>query len=128
MAKALGRKLILSRNAEPIANLRAKSLSINNETVDVTDGDSSGWQEYLDEPGQIGVSWSVDGVLADDTLRIEALSKSLIKADEIEFPDGATMSGNFILSNYSEDHPYSEAGTFSAELQSSGEITYTPVV
>lgn len=126
MAKALGRKLIVSRDGQPIANLRTKSLSINNETVDVTDDDSSGWQEYLDEPGQIGVSWSVDGVLANDTLRQEALSKTLIKANTITFADGATMTGSFILSSYSEDHGYNEAGTFSGEMQSSGAITYTP--
>ena len=126
MAKALGRKLIYKRDGEPIANLRTKSLSVNNELVDVTDDDSSGWREHLDEPGQIEVNWSIDGVLANDTLLIEALSKSLIKGDEIEYADGGTLTGDFALASYSEDHNYNEVATFSAELQSSGEITYTP--
>lgn len=128
MAKVLGRKLILSRDGVPIANLRTKSLSINNELVNVSDDDSSGWQEFLDEPGEVAANWSVDGVLANDTLRAEALSKSLIKADTITYDDGGTMTGDFALASYSEEHAYSDAATFSAEIQSSGVITYTAPV
>lgn len=125
MAKALGRKVTLERNGEPIANLRTKSLEINNELVDVTDDDSSGWREHLDEPGQKEVNLSVEGVLANDKLREEAFSTSSIKADTLIYPDGGTVSGDFALASYSEEHNYNEPGTFSAEIQSSGAITYT---
>lgn len=125
MAKTLGRKMIFKRNGTPIANLRSKSLSINNELVDTTDSDSSGWAERLAEPGQKEVVLSVSGVLANDTLRAEAISTSLLQADTIEFADGATLTGNFVLGNYSEGHEYNEVATFDAEVQSSGEITYT---
>lgn len=124
MAKQLGRKLILSRNGEPIANLRTKSISVNNELVDVSDDDSSGWREHLDEPGQTEVNISAEGVLANDTLRAEALSQSLLKGDTITYPDGGTLTGSFGLASYSEEHPYNEVATFTAELQSSGVITY----
>ena len=127
MAKVLGRKLIISRDGTPIANVRTKSLNLPNELVDVTDGDSAGWQTYLDEVGQKGMNISVEGVLATDALRQEAMSMTgIISADTITDADGAEWSGNFALANYSEEHPYNEAATFSAELQSSGAITYTP--
>lgn len=125
MAKQLGRKATLSRNGTPIANLRTKSLQINNEIVDVTDDDSSGWAERLNEPGQTEVTFSIEGVLASDTLRAEALSQSLLKADTLTYADGGTLTGDFVLASYSEEHTYNDVVTFSAELQSSGAITYT---
>jgi len=125
MAKHLGREVIFKRGGEPIANLRTKSLSVNREAVDVTDDDSDGWREILGTPGQIEVDWSVSGVLANDSLRAEALTSGGIDADEVEYPDGGTLSGDFFLASYSETHEYNDAATFEAELQSSGEISYT---
>lgn len=125
MAKHLGRKVILSRDGEPIANLRTKELSIDGEPADITDDDSSGWHEVLDEPGEINVTMSVSGVLANDTLRAEAFSTSRIKGDELSYPDGGSVEGDFFLQSYSESHEYNEASTFDAELLGSGEMTYT---
>lgn len=125
MAKQLGRKAILERDGVPIANLRTKEVSIEGEPVDVTDSDSSGWHEVLDEPGERNVTMSVSGVLANDTLREEALSSTRIKADKLTYADGGELSGDFFLSSYSESHEYNEAATFDAELQGTGTITYT---
>lgn len=125
-SKYVGRKLIYKRDGEPVANLRSKELSVNREPVDVTDDDSSGWREVLDEAGQIEVEWSLSGVLANDTLRSEALSSGGIKGDEVEYPDGGTLEGDFFLSEYSESNEYNEAATFEATLINSGEVSYTP--
>lgn len=126
MAKHLGRKVIFKRDGEPVANLRTKELQVNRGPVDVSDDDSSGWREILPEPGQIEIDWSVSGILANDALRVEALTMGGIEADTIEYPDGGELTGDFFLSSYSETHEYNEVSTFDAELQSSGEMTYTP--
>ena len=44
----------------------------------------------------------------------------------IEYPDGATLAGDFYLASVEETGAYNEAVTFSASLQSSGQWTYTP--
>ncbi len=125
--KHLGRKAIIKRDSEPIASVRTKETSVNRESVDVTDDDSSGWRELLGEAGQVEVSISVSGVLANDDLRDEALSVSGgLKATTLEYPDGGTLEGDFFLSEYSESHEYNEAAEFEAEMQSSGQVTYTP--
>ena len=126
MSKNVGRKVILKRNGEPIANLRTKETSVEREPIDVTDDDSSGWREILPEAAQVNVNISASGVLANDTLRVEALSPSGIKATEMEYADGGTLAGEFFLANYSETHEYNAASTFESELQSSGVIDYTP--
>jgi len=129
MAKHLGRKAIIKRNSEPIASVRTKETSVNREPVDVTDDDSSGWRELIDEAGQVEVSISVSGILATDTLRNEALSVTGgIQATTLEYPDGGTLEGDFFLGEYSESHEYNEVAEFEAEMQSSGEVTYTPPV
>ena len=128
MSKFLGRKVTLTWNAEPIANLRTKSVAINNEMVDVTDDDASGWRELLAEPGQKEVNISIDGVFASDTLLQKALSLGVLEDLELEYPDGGILSGSFALASYSQENPYNEAGTFDGELQSSGVIEYTEPV
>lgn len=125
MSKFLGRKVTLEWDDEPIANLRTKSVAINNEMVDVTDDDSSGWRELLGEPGQKEVNISIDGVFSSDALMQKALSSGVLEDLTLEYPDGGTLSGSFALASYSQENPYNEAGTFDGELQSSGEITYT---
>lgn len=125
MSKQLGREITVERDSEPIANIRTKSMSVNREPVDFTDDDSSGWRELAEKPGQIEVSMSVEGVLSDDTLRDEALSTDGLKVNTLEYSDGGTVAGDFLLTSYEEEGTYNDVTTFSAELQGSGEITYT---
>lgn len=126
MAKFLGRKSILEdENGEPIANLQTKNLEVNREPADVTDDDSSGWRELLPEPSQIDVNISVEGVLANDTLRSRAISKDGLKGRTLVYPDGGKVTADWFLASYSEEHTYNEAATFSAELQASGVVSYT---
>lgn len=127
MAKQLGRKIIVARGGTPIANVRTKSLSINREPVDVTDDDSAGWRELLDEPGQMEINMTVEGVFSSDSILQEAMSTSSgLTAHTLTFADGGALTGSFALASFELEGAYNEAATYSFEIQSSGVITYTP--
>lgn len=129
MAKNVGRKFIISRDGTPIANVRTKSLTINRENVDATDDDSNGWREHIADVGQAEVNISVEGVFNGHDIMTEALDiDSGLVAHELEFPDGATLTGSFALGSFELEATYNEVSTFTFEIQSSGEITYTAAV
>jgi len=126
MAKYLGRKVILKKDTTPIANVRTKSLSINRELVDSSDDDSGAWATHLDEPGQIDVSISVEGVIADHSILGEALNVATgNETYTLTYPDGGIVSGSFGLSSFALEDTYNDVSTYSFEMRASGEVTYT---
>jgi TP901-1 family phage major tail protein len=126
MAKYLGRKVILKKGTTPIANVRTKSLSINRELVDSSDDDSGAWATHLDEPGQIDVSISVEGVIADHSVLGEALNVATgNETYTLTYPDGGIVSGSFGLSSFALEDTYNDVSTYSFEMRASGEVTYT---
>jgi len=126
MAKYLGRKVILKKDNTPIANVRTKSLSINRELVDSSDDDSGAWATHLDEPGQIDVSISVEGVIADHSILGEALNVATgNETYTLTYPDGGIVSGSFGLSSFALEDTYNDVSTYSFEMRASGEVTYS---
>lgn len=129
MAKAPGRLLTISRGGVKIASVQSKSVTINNESIDVTTDDDSGFRTLLEESATRQLDLSLEGVTADDTL-IEAATNgtTLVEAYTIDFPSGASITGDFRLNSVELGAPVSEAITFTAEMQSTGEFTFTPAV
>lgn len=129
--KNVGRKFIVKRGdpATAIANVRTRTLSINREQIDVTDDDSSGWRELLDDIGQAEVNMTVEGVFSSHDIMEDALDTSTnVVASELELPDTATVDGDFALSSFELTGEYNGVATYSFELQSDGEISYTAAV
>jgi predicted secreted protein len=129
MAELLGRKVTISIDSAAVATARTKSLTINNENVDVTSDGDDGIQRFLAEPGQKSVEVSVEGMFdsADVTLVELSLNGSDVTTD-IEFDYGTyTIEGTFNMTSYSEGQTYNDAVTFTASFASSGAVTKTPV-
>ncbi|MBW7836852.1 MAG: phage major tail protein, TP901-1 family [Sphingomonadales bacterium] len=111
-----------------IGGLRATSLSINNEVVDITSKTSAGWRELLAGAGIRALAIAGGGVFTDSAaeglLRGKALAGS-IDNYEIVFESGAKFSGGFYVSSleYAGDH--NGERTYSLRLESSGVISYT---
>lgn len=131
MPASIGRDLVVKdagvSPAVTVAGVRTKGVNINAEPVDVTDDDSSGWRELLDEPGQKQVDLSLSGVTDDDTWRAKMMTSIATQAHEdmeITYPDGGTLTGKFFIASYNETGEYNGAVTFEMELQSSGTITF----
>lgn len=132
MAASIGRDLVIkdasSSPAVTVAGVRTRGVNINAEPVDVTDDDSSGWRELLDEPGQKQVDLSLSGVTDDDTWRAKMMTSNSSQTHEdmeITYPDSGTLTGKFFIASYNETGEYNGAVTFEMELQSSGTITFS---
>lgn len=135
MSQFAGRRLRVKRAGEYIASVRSKSVNAAASAIDITNDDDDGWRKFLNEPGVRTVDVPVEGVFnpaLHQSLLVELFEGPWIQADTIEInvvngvATGGTLTGDFRLNSVSFTGPTSEAASFSAELQSSGEITYTP--
>lgn len=130
MAKAPGRLAVLSKGATPIAGVRVTTISIANESIDVTDRDNAGIVELLAVAATRQITISVEGVYSTPVLRDIAFGPTtspLVTDLTFKFADGLAtadiIAGNFFLTSYEEGNPYDDAAEFSAEFVSSGAWT-----
>lgn len=111
-----------------VAGLRTTSVTINGETVDVTNKDSSAIRELLAGAGVASVSISADGVFQDDTqitaMRTAVLAQT-IDPYVITYESGDTISGNFQCTSFENAGDFNGELTYSVTLESSGTITIT---
>ena len=112
-----------------VAGLRTKSLSINSETVDVTNSDSaSKMRELLAGAGIISVSASGDGVFTDAAVHATLSTKALaggIDTYQVIVPDFGTFEGAFQLTTLEFAGEHNGEATFSMALESAGVIAFT---
>ena len=124
----LGRSFLLKKNGVTFAGVRSKSLSINNDPVDVTSDEDGGYRTLLDTPGQVALDITFSGIEKDTVMRdlglISPLSQQFTDIT-LEWSNGDTISGTFNLGPIDISGDYNESITFSSSLQSSGEWTYT---
>lgn len=130
MAKAAGRKAVVSKNAVAIGGVRVSNVQVDYTPIDVTDNDSLGLQELLGDYGMGVLTFDVEGVAKDPVLRDIAFDPTISKlltdmsfkfADALAADD--TITGSFFMLNYKEGNDYKEATTFSASFTSSGAWT-----
>lgn len=125
----LGRQVVMTVAGQSIAGTQTKGLTCNNEPVDVTDDDSSGWREVMAIPGIKTVELPISGVLKNLELMqafFNATGDSQVFAISLTYPDGSTAAGNFFLASFSETGESNVGKTFDSTWQSTGEITFTP--
>ena len=104
---------------------QSKSISVNNEMIDVTNDTSDGWATKLAEPGTKSVEITGGGIVENLSLLMSAINNtSQIYASTYTFPDGSTMTGDFDF-NYSQSGETAEGVTFEMTATSSGEVTFT---
>jgi TP901-1 family phage major tail protein len=114
-----------------IAGVREKSLTMAGEAVDITNDDSGGWRALLNAAGVNAFDISVSGVMDNDLLRADWIAGAAIGGVRmqnmtIELPDGATITGEFYLSAFTETGTHDDAITFEATFMSNGAVVYTP--
>ena len=132
MAAESGKLFVLksgtSAAGTAIANCRARSFSVSGETVDISNADSSGFNELLSGGGQRQVTISCEGVFTDDAQQIELLTRSLdntANAYGIIWNTGDAIDVSFVVTSFELGVSYNEATSFSATLVSSGSVTYS---
>jgi TP901-1 family phage major tail protein len=133
---ALLLKATLSGTESTVAGLRSTSMSINGETVDITNkssdplvsGGSTKARELLAGGGVSSMSISAAGVFTDSALendiRIRA-NKGTIDEYKLLFGDGDHIVGNFQITSYERAGEFNGEETYSLTLESSGQVTHT---
>ena len=128
MAAQKGRLFMLQDDTTDIAALRTNSITIDSETVDITNKDSNGWRELLADSGVKSCSISASGVFTDDATQIGIQTKLLaatLNTFTMEFETGDTLAGSFQVTSMEYAGDYNGEQTYSISLESSGAITYT---
>lgn len=133
MAKTAGRLCVIQKNSVTIAGGRNVNISVNGSPIEVGDQGSSGFTEKLaDELTGRELQFTLDGVEEDQVIRDIAFGSSASGhfMDDLTFvfPNGDSISGDFVLSGYSETGAYEDAQTFNATFTSNGQWTYAQAV
>lgn len=132
MAGLLGRNFLLKLDTDLIAGLRTTSLTINDQTVDVTSKDSDGFRELL--AGTIVQSMTVSGAgsFRDDATIADIRDAMLAGTHEtysIVVPGtataGGTYTGAFRITSLEESGNHDGDVQYSITLESDGEIAFT---
>lgn len=105
----------------------SKTITINNEPIDITSDCDSGFRTMLADPATRSCDISIEGVTKDDSLLVQVTGASsvLLQGYEVDVAGVGTLAGDFYLNSVELGAPTAEAVTFTASLQSSGEFTYT---
>lgn len=120
-------KVDISGTYTAVAGIRARSIKIANEEVDITSSDSTNeWQELLASAGVKKLEISGSGVLKRDATDLNILSKMIagtIANWQVIIPSFKTFTGAFQVSSieYAADH--NDSGKFTIALMSAGEPT-----
>ena len=113
-----------------IGGLRARSLSLNAQSVDVTHASSTGgWRELLAGAGVRQASVNGAGVFlneaAADIVRA-AFFASDIRNWRIIIPGFGEIAGRFQIANLDYAGDYDGEATMALALESAGELQFTP--
>ena len=133
MAKTAGRLCVIKKGGTTIGGGRTVGMTVNGAPVDVQDQGDNGFQTFLADV-LIGrsIALTIDGYEEDQVLRDIALATTstgqFITDLTFEFPNGDAISGDFVLSGYTETGAYEDGQTFNATFGSDGAWTYTPAV
>jgi TP901-1 family phage major tail protein len=108
-----------------VAGLRTTQLSINGESVVVTNKDSAGWRELLSGAGSRSVSVSAAGIFLGSTAEVAIRTHALagtVEAYQLSFEDGEKLEGRFLVSRLDYAGDFNGERNYTLQLESSGEV------
>lgn len=113
---------------QSVAGLRARTLSLNAQTVDVTHAQSGGWRELLAGAGARQASLSGAGVFLSDATAetVRALFFSgAVRNWRIVIPGFGEIEGPFMIANLDYSGASEGEVDFSIALESAGPLQFT---
>lgn len=124
MAATVGRAGSITYNSATLVGIQSASYTSENSLIEITDNDSQGYREYLTTYGDKSFDVQISGIAKDTVIQAKSLSGVVAFASVVvNLPDGTTVSGDFILSDFSSETTYNDATKFSATLKSNGVFT-----
>lgn len=108
-----------------VGGVTTNSFTLNNGAIDITNKSSASWTQLLDGEGLQSAEISAEIVYNSDiaftAMRTAALAKTL---NAVTIARGAsTISGQFMITSWSETAPDNDKLTVSVSLASSGAVT-----
>jgi len=130
---AKGRNLLLqvdiSGTMTTIGALRSKTITINNETIEITNLDSNDWRELNpDGLGTRSISASGSGIFTGDAAAQfieDACYNRNILSMQVVFENGDILSGNFAITSFVRGGEHTAEETVSMSLEGSGAFVMT---
>jgi TP901-1 family phage major tail protein len=112
-----------------VAGLRARTISLNARTVDVTDGDSAGrWRELLAGAGVKSAAVAGQGVFRDaasDARMREAFFSQTAATWRLIVPDFGQLEGPFLVAALEYAGEHDGEATFAVSLASAGAVGFS---
>ena len=108
-----------------VAGLRTTQLSINGESVVITNKGSGGWRELLSGAGTRSVSVSGSGVFTGSSAETRLKSNALggvLDDYELSFEGGDRMRGRFLLTRLDYAGDFNGERSYTLSLESSGQV------
>ena len=114
-----------------LAGLRAKTLSLNARTVEVTHADSPGrWRELLDGAGVRQAAISGAGIFvdsaADETVRGVFFDQAR-RSFQVIVPDFGVIEGPFLVTALEYSGRQDGEASYSLSLSSAGALSFAPL-
>ncbi len=108
-----------------VAGMRTTQLTINGESVVVTNKGSGGWRELLSGGGVRSVSVAGAGVFtgsaAETRLKGNALS-GMLDDFELSFESGERLQGRFLIARLDYSGDFNGERSYAVALESSGQV------
>ncbi len=108
-----------------VAGLRTTQMSINGDTVVVTNKGSGGWRELLSGAGTRSVTVNAAGIFlgsdAETAIRANALAGTLDDY-ELSFEDGEKLRGRFLIQRLDYAGDFNGERNYALVLESSGPV------
>jgi len=112
-----------------VAGLRTRRLTLNAESVDITNSESVGrWRELLDGAGVKRANISGGGVFKDgasDLLVRQILFDGLIRTWQVIIPNFGVISGLYQITSLDYRGEHAGEVTFEMALESAGPLSFT---
>ena len=109
-----------------IAGLRTTQLSINTDTVVITNKGSGGWRELLSGAGVRSVSLAGAGVFSGSAAEARVKASALagvLDAYEVSFEGGERPRGQFLVTRLDYAGDFNGERSYTLALESSGVVT-----
>lgn len=112
-----------------LGGLRAKSINIGSEMIDITNSDSTGlWRELLSTSGVKSLSASGQGVFIDDAAVNKVLTNMLtttqVYLTQIIVPGLGTFTGSVAYTQLNFAGNFNGEVTYDVTIESSGVMTF----
>lgn len=112
-----------------LGGMRAKSITINSESIDITNSDSTGlWREFHTTAGVKQLSASGSGVFLDgadvNKIMTNMMTTTQVYLTELVVPGLGTFTGNIAYTQLAFAGNHNGEVTYDVTIESAGPITF----